>query len=92
MGFSWQVSGPWRILADYMYFDGEHKLGDGSKESATRHIVNGAVEYWFSKRTRVFTTLSWSTADGALESDLLAAKKQTDVNRITGRVGMAHYF
>ena len=92
VGFSWQVSGPWRILADYMYFDGEHKLGDGSKESATRHIVNGAVEYWFSKRTRVFTTLSWSTADGALESDLLAAKKQTDVNRITGRVGMAHYF
>lgn len=91
-GFTWRVSGPWRFLADYLYFDGEHKTADGSKLEASRHIVNGALEYWFSKRTRAYVTASWSTADGALESDTLAAKKQTDVNRVTGRIGMTHHF
>lgn len=91
-GFTWRIAGPWRLLADYMYFDGEHKTADGSELEARRHIVNGALEYWFSKNTRVFATASWSTADGALESDTLAKKKQTDVNRVTGRIGMAHYF
>lgn len=92
LGLTWRAGGPWRVLGDVMYFDGSHKMGDGSKLNAKRWILNGAVEYWFSKTTRVFTTASWSGADGALDTDELAAKRQTDVNRVTARVGMAHYF
>ena len=40
-----------RLIADVAYFDGEHKMADGSKVKAKRTVVNTAAEYKFSKTT-----------------------------------------
>ncbi len=95
VGFNWKVDDHVRLIGSYMFFTGDHQNADGTKESAERHILSAAGEYWFSKSTKAFVAGSWSTGSGALGSDEIVAsgmKASGDVNRIIARVGMSHYF
>lgn len=83
-----------RVLADYMYFDGEHDMETGSVD-AKRHVVNGALEYWFSKKTHAFVSLSYSTGSGALDSDATFEHfngSANDVNRVSSYLGLEMRF
>lgn len=95
IGFTQKFGGSWRLLGDYMYFDGSHQLDNGDDLDAKRHIVNAALEYWLTKRTHAFTTVSWSKGTGALASSRImdqTGDASRDVNRISARVGLSHYF
>lgn len=80
-----------RLITDYLFFDGEHQMSDGSQIDAKRHVINGAAEYYLSKTTRLYWSLSYSHGSGALGSDETYnhfKSSQNDVNRITSYLGM----
>lgn len=84
-----------RLIGDYMYFDGEHEMGNGDTIDAKRHVVNGAFEYYFSKTTKAYVALSYSTGSGALGSDATVEQlgaTSRDVNRVTGHIGIQKRF
>lgn len=80
-----------RLITDYMYFDGDHKMADGSTIDARRHVVNGAAEYHLSKTARIYCSLSYSHGSGALGSDETFDhfnSSANDINRITSYMGL----
>lgn len=90
IGFQYWPTGSIRLIGDYMYFDGEHDMQDETV-SAKRHILNGAFEYWFSKQTHAFVSLSYSHGSGELESDKTFARfnsSSNDVNRWSSYIGL----
>lgn len=91
LGMTWRI-GSWNLIADYLYFDGEHELADGTKQDGSRYILNGAVEYYLSKRTRLMASLHWSEGADALGSTEVVSQGGSDLTRLGARVGMIHYF
>lgn len=91
LGMTWRI-GSWNLIADYLYFDGDHELADGTKQDGSRYILNGAVEYYLSKRTRLMASLHWSEGADALGSTEIVSQGGTDLTRLGARLGMIHYF
>ena len=73
-----------RLIADVAYFDGEHKMADGSKVKAKRTVVNTAAEYKFSKTTQAYITLSRSWGRELLDTDT--------ANTWISHIGLQHWF
>ena len=95
IGYQYWATPNIRILNDYMYFDGEHDMASGSVD-ASRHVINGAVEYWFSKKTHAFVSLSYSHGSGELGSRETVRQfngsSSYDVNRWSSYVGLEMRF
>lgn len=73
-----------RLIADVAYFDGDHKMADGSKVKAKRTTVNTAAEYKFSKTTQAYITLSRSWGRELLDTDA--------ANTWISHIGLQHWF
>ncbi len=84
VGFQYRPYTNVRVILDYLYFDGDHQMGNGSSIDAKRHIANLALEYRLSKRTMVYTTLHRSIGREALNQD--------QYNSWIYRVGLQHWF
>lgn len=91
VGMTWRI-GSWNLIADYLYFDGDHELADGTKQDGSRYVINGAVEYYLSKRTRLMASLHWSEGADALGSTEVVRQGGSDLTRLGARLGMIHYF
>lgn len=84
IGLQYSFTDQTRLLAKYIYFDGEHKMADGSKVDGQRHAVNTGLEHKLSKRTKVYGILSY-----------FKGKEELDINKLTGvtaQLGMEHNF
>lgn len=92
-GFQWKITGSLRMLGSYMYFDGEQNVLTGEDETkkleGSRHIATAGLEYKLSKKTRVFTVLSYSKAQDDLED---MADSTGGLTRTMFRAGMQHWF
>lgn len=84
VGLQYKLPGEMRLIGKYVYFDGEHKLGDGSKVKGQRHSVNGALEKKLSKRTKVYWVMSYFK--GCEEMDV------GTLTGVTGHLGLEHNF
>lgn len=84
LGFQYKIAGDLRLLAKYVYFDGEHKMADGSKVEGQRHSVNAALEKALSKRTKIYWVMSYFKGCDEL--------KVGGLTGVTGHLGLEHNF
>lgn len=84
IGLQFKLTGATRLLAKYVYFDGEHKMADGTKVEGQRHALNGGVEYVFTKRTKAYAILCYFKGE-----DEMSVGKLTGVS---GQLGLEHNF
>lgn len=84
VGLQYKLTGDLRFVGKYVYFDGEHKMENGSKVKGKRHAVNTALEYWLSKRTRAYGVLSYFKGTGELDV--------TGLTGVTSQLGLEHNF
>lgn len=84
IGLQYAVTGQTRLLAKYIYFDGDHEMADGKEVDGSRHAVNAGVEQRLSKRTRLYAVLSYFKGEDALDRD--------NLNGFTGQFGLEHNF
>lgn len=84
IGLQYKFTNALRFLGKYVYFDGEHDMGDGSTVDGTRHAVNTGLEYKLSKRTKAYVVASYFKGKDELDVDKL--------NGVTGHIGLEHNF
>ena len=84
VGMQLKLSGDMRLIGKYVYFEGEHVMGDGSKVKGQRHSVNGALEKKLSKRTKLYGVLSYFKGCEELDVGTLTG--------VTGHFGLEHNF
>lgn len=84
VGFQYKFSKDLRLSGKYVYFDGEHKMADGTKVDGQRHSVNAALEKKLSKRTKVYWVMSYFKGKGEMDVDTLTG--------VTGHLGLEHNF
>ena len=84
VGMQLKLSGDMRLIGKYVYFEGEHVMGDGSKVKGQRHSVNGALEKRLSKRTKLYGVLSYFKGCEELDVGTLTG--------VTGHFGLEHNF
>ena len=84
LGLQYKLPGSVRLLAKYVYFDGDHKMADGSKLGGQRHGVHGGIEHVVSKRTKLYAILYYFTGE-----DEMDVRKLTGMS---GQFGLEHNF
>jgi predicted porin len=85
-GISWQAT-PSVLLREAYYYDDIHDAMKQSGNNGTRWTVVAEAEYFFSKRTSVYTQFDYNHTSGAASVQLPDSNNQTEY-----AVGLRHWF
>ncbi|WP_321805790.1 porin [Burkholderia sp. BCC1993] len=90
-GGTWQLSGPVRIGADYMYMKGNAAL-----DNDHAHQVTATVQYTLSKRTMVYATGVWQRASSGARAQINGVLDpdgaSSGANQAIARIGLHTLF